>query len=73
MTLINLIRHNITPAIASLGSAAFGTLTTDIVLQRLAWTLAIIVSAMTIIRYLYRAYKWWKEWKIDLTQDEEDD
>ncbi len=73
MTLITIIRHDMTPAVTSLGSAAFGTITTDVALQRLAWTLAIVVSIFTIVRYCYRAYKWWKDWNIDLTQDEDDD
>ena len=73
MSITNLIRHDLFAPITSLSTATIGTLSTDVMLQRLAWTLAIIVSALTIIRYTYRCYKWIKNGKIELKHYEDDD
>lgn len=71
----NILRHDLFPPIASLSTATIGTLGTDVVLQRLAWTLAIFVSFFAIIRYIYRFYKWMREWRFQLKDytNEDDD
>lgn len=70
MTLLELVKNDTAAAVTALTGSAVGTITTDQMLQRLSWTLAILVSVAALVRYAYRLYKWWKDMKIEITDED---
>jgi len=71
MTLIDILRNDLAQVGTIWTSAGLSTLSTNDALQRLMWTLAIVVSVFAIVRYIYRFYTWVMKDEPKYTDDEE--
>ena len=60
MSIIDMVKIDIAPVGAIWTFVGLSELSTNDIMQRLMWTLAIVVSVITIVRYLYRFYIWCK-------------
>jgi len=71
MSIIDFIRHDLASVGTIWASVGLSELSTNDIMQRLMWTLAIIVSVFAIVKYLYRFYKW-LQGKQDIYYDDDE-